>query len=174
VKKIVTYHRDEKPCAPIGVRSAPNSSGKNGSGDNRSSIRRVSIASSPCCSGTNRCTQSAHSVTAGRPHRCSRSVEPYSIVQNDVILDLDSLCEAFPRCFPQQPGESRDRAKPPASEASTLHQVGEWDRKMGQAAKLEEQLDGESPAEHLGTSLCYDAGIDLFGDCQLKVIQRQA
>ena len=46
----------------------------------------------------------------------------------------------------RQPGEPRDCAKPPAGEAIALHQVGEWDRKI---AKLEEQLDCESPAEDL-------------------------
>jgi hypothetical protein len=54
VKEMATYHRekapDEKHCAPIGVRSPLNSSDKSGSRDNRSSIRKVSIGSSPCCS----------------------------------------------------------------------------------------------------------------------------
>jgi len=46
-----TYHHekapDEKPRGPIGVRWILNSSGRNGSRDNRSSIRKISIRSTP-------------------------------------------------------------------------------------------------------------------------------
>jgi hypothetical protein len=80
--------------------------------------------------------------------------------QTDAILagpdvskrELIGLFQGIQTCLRCRPGEPGDCAKPPGGETITLHQVGEWVRKIGQAAKLEEHLDGESPAEDLDPS----------------------
>jgi hypothetical protein len=63
--------------------------------------------------------------------------------------ELIGLFQGIQSCLRRRPGEPRNCAKPPAGKAITMHKVGEWDCKIIQAAELEEQRDGESPAEDL-------------------------